>query len=359
MGFRFRKSVKIAPGIKLNFNKKSIGVTAGTRGAHYSVNSKGTRTTSVGIPGSGISYTKSTNKTNKSANTSKTSSNINADISSKEQSSKKSGGCLLTIGIISLIITFYSFAWIPGLVAIVYFALQKNKDRKYKLKRILISLGVVISSLFIAWLPSDTELDSLEVSLSHDTYDIHDTAELELKFTPSDASIDELTISKNDLVVLDYSEDGAKLSFKGKGTATVFFTANDSTESNSITITIVDKDAEVQKLKEEEKKKKAEEEAKKKAEEEAKKQTEKENNNKQETQQNIPTNQPETTDKPKDPVVEQPKTYSYILNTNTKKFHYPSCSSVKTIKPKNYATFEGTREEILNKGYESCGRCHP
>ena len=116
MGFRFRKSVKIAPGIKLNFNKKSIGVTAGTRGAHYSVNSKGTRTTSVGIPGSGISYTKSTNKTNKSANktnksanTSKTSSNINADISLKEQSSKKSGGCLLTIGIISLIITFYSF----------------------------------------------------------------------------------------------------------------------------------------------------------------------------------------------------------------------------------------------------------
>jgi TM2 domain-containing membrane protein YozV len=56
MGFRFRKSIKIAPGIKFNINKKSVGMTIGTRGAHYTVNSKGTRTTSVGIPGTGLSY---------------------------------------------------------------------------------------------------------------------------------------------------------------------------------------------------------------------------------------------------------------------------------------------------------------
>lgn len=59
MGFRFRKSVKIAPGIKINFNKKSWGVTVGKRGAHYTINSKGKRTASVGIPGTGLSYTTS------------------------------------------------------------------------------------------------------------------------------------------------------------------------------------------------------------------------------------------------------------------------------------------------------------
>ena len=47
MGLRFRKSIKIAPGVKINFNKKSISATVGTRGAHYTVNSKGKRTASV------------------------------------------------------------------------------------------------------------------------------------------------------------------------------------------------------------------------------------------------------------------------------------------------------------------------
>ena len=57
MGFRFRKSFKIAPGVKLNINKKSFGLTIGKRGAHYTINSKGKRTTSIGIPGTGLSYT--------------------------------------------------------------------------------------------------------------------------------------------------------------------------------------------------------------------------------------------------------------------------------------------------------------
>ena len=61
MGFRFRKSVKIAPGVKLNFSKKSTGVTFGGKGFHYTINSKGKKTTTVGIPGTGISYSTSSN----------------------------------------------------------------------------------------------------------------------------------------------------------------------------------------------------------------------------------------------------------------------------------------------------------
>lgn len=57
MGLRFRKSVKVAPGVKLNLNKKSVGITLGTKGAHYTINSKGKRTASVGLPGTGLSYT--------------------------------------------------------------------------------------------------------------------------------------------------------------------------------------------------------------------------------------------------------------------------------------------------------------
>jgi hypothetical protein len=54
--FRFRKSVRLAPGVRLNIGKKSIGVSAGVRGARHSVSSSGRPTTTVGIPGSGLSY---------------------------------------------------------------------------------------------------------------------------------------------------------------------------------------------------------------------------------------------------------------------------------------------------------------
>ena len=56
MGMRFRKSFKVAPGVKINLNKKSSSVTFGGKGAHYTINSNGRKTRSVGIPGTGISY---------------------------------------------------------------------------------------------------------------------------------------------------------------------------------------------------------------------------------------------------------------------------------------------------------------
>lgn len=50
---------------------------------------------------------------------------------------------------------------------------------------------------------------------------------------------------------------------------------------------------------------------------------------------------------------------TYILNTNTKKFHYPSCSSVSNMKDKNKHKFTGSRDEVLNQGYVPCKRCCP
>ena len=56
MGIRFRKSVRIAPGVRLTVSKTGIGVSAGVRGARYSVHSSGRRTKTVGIPGTGVSH---------------------------------------------------------------------------------------------------------------------------------------------------------------------------------------------------------------------------------------------------------------------------------------------------------------
>ncbi len=50
---------------------------------------------------------------------------------------------------------------------------------------------------------------------------------------------------------------------------------------------------------------------------------------------------------------------SYILNTNTMKFHLPSCGSAKQIQAEHREDFEGEREDLLEKGYEPCGKCNP
>lgn len=49
----------------------------------------------------------------------------------------------------------------------------------------------------------------------------------------------------------------------------------------------------------------------------------------------------------------------YIANTKTKKFHYPDCSSVKDMKESNKLYFTGTREELIEQGYQPCKRCDP
>lgn len=55
VGFRFRRSVKLLPGIRLNFSKSGISTSLGGRGASINIGPKGIRKT-VGIPGSGMSY---------------------------------------------------------------------------------------------------------------------------------------------------------------------------------------------------------------------------------------------------------------------------------------------------------------
>ena len=70
----------------------------------------------------------------------------------------------------------------------------------------------------------------------------------------------------------------------------------------------------------------------------------------------IPPAEPSISDDSTDP---EPTGRDYVLNTNTMKFHYPSCGSAKKIKAHNRADFNGTREELIDRGYDPCGNCHP
>lgn len=99
MGMRFRKSIKVAPGVKVNLNKSSVSVTTGTKGLHHTVSSNGSRTTSAGIPGTGVSYVKTTRSPN---NTSKrttaddsASTGSGAPIGPNGEKPKKKRGCCI------------------------------------------------------------------------------------------------------------------------------------------------------------------------------------------------------------------------------------------------------------------------
>ena len=49
----------------------------------------------------------------------------------------------------------------------------------------------------------------------------------------------------------------------------------------------------------------------------------------------------------------------YVLNTSSKKFHKPDCSSVSSISAENREDYTGTRAALMEEGYEPCGNCKP
>ena len=65
MAMKFRKSIKLAPGVRLNLGKSSAGLSIGGKGLRYSINTRGRKTTTVGIPGTGISYSSSSSSKKK------------------------------------------------------------------------------------------------------------------------------------------------------------------------------------------------------------------------------------------------------------------------------------------------------
>lgn len=65
MGWKFRKSIRLSKGVRFNINKNSVGISMGGNGVRYSVNSDGRKTSTIGVPGTGLYYTKSSkDKTN-------------------------------------------------------------------------------------------------------------------------------------------------------------------------------------------------------------------------------------------------------------------------------------------------------
>lgn len=147
MGLRFRKSVNLGGGVRLNFNKKSTGISFGTKGARYSINSNGRKTASIGIPGTGLYWTESKTKNSKNGN---------------KQSSNS--GCLIWILFFPFIMIYYMFKYIIKFTIFLVkkiIEILKGEDEKKK-KIVYIGLAIfgfmfVVSMIASIINPSSTE----------------------------------------------------------------------------------------------------------------------------------------------------------------------------------------------------------
>lgn len=279
MGFRFRKSFKVAPGVKLNFNKKSTGVTFGDKGLHYTINSSGKSTMSAGIPGTGLYYTESSggNGSGQNNDNNFTGGNDYSGMNPPPENPNGFSGNTQPDGKKP----FYKKIWFIILM-LFFFApagifLLWRYTKAHKFIKVVVSLIAFL--WFIFWV----------AVFNTDTTDV----------SPSDVP------SGSDIVEEVVNETGSTITQTEKETEKV--TEQPATEK--------------------------------------------------------PTNKQPTTErdntpavKPTEPTTAKPTQaeITYVLSTDTKKYHLPSCRHVKKIKPENYQ-----ESKTIPSGYTPCGTCHP
>jgi hypothetical protein len=144
MGFRFRKSISLGKGTRLNFSGKSIGISAGIKGARISLNSRGRLTKSVGIPGTGMSYVSSSNISDGFSNEQ---SDLPENSGAPAPQKKGPGGLKIFLWIAAIILglALFPFLWIIAPIpAVVYFIKSQNPK---KTRNVIITAAVCVLSL--------------------------------------------------------------------------------------------------------------------------------------------------------------------------------------------------------------------
>lgn len=143
MGLRFRKSIKLAPGVKLNLGMKSAGISLGGKYGGVSFNTKSGARARVSAPGTGLSYT-----------TKLGGSSSSGSKKADSGSSRGSGSCLIVclkaLGILMLIPLVMLFGWIGGIVWFAFYRkkLDDDPDKQNKMS-ILVATGSVLSLIIM------------------------------------------------------------------------------------------------------------------------------------------------------------------------------------------------------------------
>lgn len=116
MGLNFRKSINLGKGFKLNIGKSSIGISGGVKGARVSMNSKGRKTATFSLPGTGLSYSINLNNLFKGKTSKKKTSGDNENDNAEGTTININLVLVLIIIVLLAVIGIAAFAWFNGLI---------------------------------------------------------------------------------------------------------------------------------------------------------------------------------------------------------------------------------------------------
>lgn len=219
MGFRFRKSFKIAPGVRVNLGKKSVGISAGVKGARVSVNSSGRVTKSVGIPGTGISYVKTSKIGGAGSGGGKEPPSSQTPLPTPQPQPNKPGAVYALLKVLGIILValglFLSIASVIGgfiFTAIGCLILQKRArmieaatgqtiTNPFRRRwQIVVSVAFVLLAAAGALTPDPVSKISLN-GLVSTQLEVPEATSISYKYEPADASTDNITCESSDTAV--------------------------------------------------------------------------------------------------------------------------------------------------------------
>ncbi len=354
MGFRFKKSKQIAPGVRVNFNKKSTSVTFGGKGVHHTINSNGKKTTSAGIPGSGLYYTSSSGggggsrnvneHTVSSASGGGNNSSFIPDPKGDRDGNKKGCGTYLIYVAIALIVFIVSelltfFASIIAIPIFIYFWKHKEKAHRKSFLAFAVFAFIVGLGYSIVF-----DIDTISVKSNKNiVMDINSSKKISYSIDPEGANTDELKLvsSGSGILVTKLDKDNSKFTIKSKaktGTTTVYLKDNNAdVTSKKIKVTVEDKKAIA------EAKKKAEQEKKRKAEEAKKKEQARIAAEKKKAEEAQQTTEQATTTEREEMV--------WVSNTGSKYHSNPNCSGMRN-------PIKETLSDAKSRGLSPCSKCY-
>lgn len=374
MGFRFRKSINLGGGMRLNLNKKSAGLSFGGKGFRYSINTNGRRTASAGIPGTGLYFTQtsgggnsshkqnSNNKSNFNNNNynngypyMKTCPKCGEQLPANAKSCFKCSTKLNTVNsfvVILLLIFFFP----------VGLYLMWAKTNWNKIIKIIISvyialiavLGIALSFTDSSMPASSSGIQSISIEEETIKLDLTDYSNKKKTVTVEFSDNGSSEILNSDFVFVFQNEDIATAEvvyvYKNIGQLRVEVTGlnagttkmhieslDGAIKSNEIEIEVIGETPSIL----------------------AKEETSTQTTSPETTTEKV--NAEETTEKKKTTTKEtttEKEEIEFIVNTETGKFHYPSCRHVKTMNEGNKKTVKAESvKEMENKGYSPCGTC--
>lgn len=352
MGFRFKKSKQIAPGVRVNLNKKSASVTFGSKGVHHTISSSGKKTTSAGIPGSGLYYTSSSgggggsrNNDDSSINFASGSGNGSSSVpdSGNDGGNKKGCGTYLIYAVIALVIAIICkyltiFASIIAIPVFIYFWRHKEKERRK------LYLGFTIFAFIFGYAFSVVpDIDTISVKSDKNVVmDINSSKKFSYSVDPENSNTDKLKIVSSDSKILSVKldKDHNKFTINSRsdtGTATLYLKDdNADVTSKKIKVTVEDKKAiaEAKKKAEQEKKRKAEE-AKKKEQARIAAEKKRAEEAKQATEQ----------------AATKKEEIVWVSNTGSKYHSNPNCSGMRN-------PIKETLSDAKSRGLSPCSKCY-